>query len=105
MTQADIFHILDADAWTRAQQAGVHAPAELARDGFLHCCRRSQLGFVAARFFAGRAGMLVLRIDPSACPGELRWERSEPDQDSFPHLFGPVPIAAVRGVEPLDLLR
>lgn len=82
----------------------MHAPPELARFGFLHCCRESQLAFVLARHFAGRTGLLALEIDPARAGAELRWERSEPDQESFPHLLGPLPAAAVVGVRWVDEL-
>lgn len=63
---------------------------------FLHCCTEAQLPFVLARHFAGQTGLLVLRFDPAAVDGRIEWERSEPDQDPFPHLFGALPLAAVR---------
>ena len=99
-----LFHVLDAGAWEAAQAAGQHAPPELSRDGFLHCCTRAQLGFVARRHFAGRTGMLALRFRPEACAAPPEWVRSEPDQDPFPHLHGPIPLAAVVEVAALDTL-
>ena len=99
-----LFHVLDAAAWASAQAAGLHAPPELARDGFLHCCTRAQLGFVAARHFAGRSGMLALRFRPELCSATLEWVRSEPDQDPFPHLRGAVPVAAVVEVVAMETL-
>ena len=67
---------------------------------FLHCCTEAQLPFVLARHFgvqagAGRTGLLVLRFDPAAVEGRIEWERSEPDQEPFPHLFGALPLQAV----------
>ena len=97
-----LFHVLGAQAWEAAQAAGQHAPPELSRDGFLHCCTRAQLGFVARRHFAGRGGMLALQFRPEACGAPLEWVRSEPDQDPFPHLRGAIPIAAVVEVAPLE---
>ena len=97
-----IYHIITPSAWSDAQAAGVHAPPSLATDGFLHCCRESQVGFVAGRFFAGQDGLLLLGIDPATTGADLRWERSEPGEDTFPHLFGPVPVSAVRSVAPLE---
>jgi uncharacterized protein (DUF952 family) len=94
-----IYHIATQAAWGKALASGVHAPPSLSEAGFLHCCRESQIGFVLGRFFAGQTGLLVLGIDPAAITSEIRWERSEPDQDSFPHLFGPLPVGAVRTVE------
>ena len=61
---------------------------------FLHCCTEAQLPFVLARHFAGRTGLIVLRFDPAVIEGEIVWERSEPDQDPFPHLYGALPVAA-----------
>lgn len=70
------------------------AAERLAGDPFLHCCTEAQLGFVLARHFAGRSGLVVLRFDPACIEGEIRWERSEPGQDPFPHLYGALPVAA-----------
>ncbi len=61
---------------------------------FLHCCTEQQLPFVLARHFAGRTGLLVLRFDPAGVEGRVEWERSEPEQAPFPHLFGALPVAA-----------
>ncbi len=97
-----LFHVLSAEAWATAQAAGRHAPPELARDGFLHCCTRAQLGFVLARHFAGRGGMLAMRFRPELCGAAVEWVRSEPDQAPFPHLRGAVPVAAVVEVVGLD---
>ncbi len=62
---------------------------------FLHCCTQAQLPFVLARHFAGRTGLLLLRFDPAAVEGRIEWERSEPDQEPFPHLFGALPLEGV----------
>ncbi len=62
---------------------------------FLHCCTEAQLAFVLARHFAGRSGLQVLRFDPASVDGHILWERSEPDQDPFPHLYGTLSLASV----------
>ncbi len=99
-----LFHVLDAPAWAMAQASGRHAPPELSRDGFLHCCTRAQLRFVAGRHFAGRTGMLALRFRPGLCGAAVEWVRSEPDQAPFPHLRGAIPVAAVVEVAALEAL-
>jgi uncharacterized protein (DUF952 family) len=88
-------HVLTKTAWDAALQAGEHAPPELARDGFLHCCRPEQLEFVLARHFNGVANLLVIAFDPDLCSGAIQWVESEPDQPPFPHLFGPIRCIAV----------
>ena len=68
---------------------------------FLHCCTEAQLGFVLSRHFAGRTGLVILRFDPAAAQGRIEWERSEPDQEPFPHLYGAIPLDHATA-EPLD---
>ena len=62
---------------------------------FLHCCTEAQLPFVLSRHFAGRTGLVVLRFGPAAVEGRLEWERSEPDQEPFPHLYGALQLDTV----------
>ena len=94
-------HVATAAEWAEAQACGTYAPPVLERDGFLHCCTAAQLGFVLARHFTGRTGLVLLRFDPARTGAELRWERSEPDQDPFPHLYGALPLGAIEAVEVL----
>jgi uncharacterized protein (DUF952 family) len=72
------------------------AGASLLATPFLHCCTEAQLPFVLQMHFAGQTGLLVLRFDPADADGRIEWERSEPDQDPFPHLYGALPLAKVR---------
>jgi uncharacterized protein (DUF952 family) len=92
----ELHHVLTAAAWQAAQAAGAHAPPELARDGFLHCCTPAQLDFVLARHFSGATNLVVITFETDSVPAVLRWVNSEPDQPPFPHLYGPIPCAAVR---------
>ncbi len=75
------------------QQAVDAAAGWLGGEPFLHCCTEAQLSFVLGRHFAGRSGLLVVRFDPATVDGRIEWERSEPDQDPFPHLYGRLPLA------------
>jgi uncharacterized protein (DUF952 family) len=81
-------HVLDAAALADAGDRLVGEP-------FLHCCTEAQLAFVLARHFAGRSGLVVLRFDPASMPARIAWVRSEPDQDPFPHLYGPLMLDRV----------
>ena len=88
-------HVTTRTAWAEAQAEEVYAPAGLDVDGFLHCCTEAQLAFVLVRHFPAATGLLVLRFDPDRVGASIDWVRSEPDQDPFPHLNGPLPLAAV----------
>jgi len=44
----------------------------------------------------------LIAVDAGALGGALKWEPSR-DGDLFPHLYGVLPLAAVRWVKPLPL--
>jgi uncharacterized protein (DUF952 family) len=96
-----LLHVTSTEAWAEAQRSGLHAPAMLAQDGFLHLCTSAQLEYVLGRHFAGRTGLVLLHVDPAQLH-DLRWEVSEPGRDAFPHLYGPLPVAAVLRAEPVQ---
>lgn len=52
--------------------------------------------------FAGIRGLVLLEIDLARCPAEVRWENLEGGSELFPHLYGPVPAAAVISVQALS---
>ena len=105
MTGSELLrHVCPAAAWDAVVASGsvAYAPDSLARDGFLHLCTAAQLPFVLRRFFAGQAGLVALHIDAQPLQAVLRWERSEPGMDPFPHLYGALPVSAVITVEPIE---
>ncbi len=92
----ELHHVLTTAAWDAARATGRHAPPELDRDGFLHCCTPAQLPFVLRRHFADATDIFVLTFETKDVAAELRWVDSEPDQPPFPHLYGAIPCNAVR---------
>lgn len=98
---AALLHVTSIEAWDAAQRSGLHDPPMLAQDGFLHLCTAAQLAYVLGKHFAGRTGLTLLHVDASKLD-DLRWEVSEPGRDAFPHLYGPLPVAAVIRAEPIQ---
>ena len=48
-----------------------------------------------------RTDLVLLNIDPAALTDPVRWEPgvpTDPESMLFPHLYGPLPAAAVRSV-------
>ena len=72
------------------------------RDGFIHFSTAAQVGETAARHFAGAADLVLVAVDAQALDGALKWEVSR-GGDLFPHLYGVLPLAAVRWAKPLPL--
>jgi uncharacterized protein (DUF952 family) len=99
MTSAsDVLHISTPDAWAAAQQAGeVRAPS-LATEGFIHCSTRDQLAVTLDRHFRGSGPLVALVLDAERLGDALHWDESYPGEH-FPHVYGPIPLAAVLAVE------
>jgi uncharacterized protein (DUF952 family) len=98
-----IYKICERAAWEEARLEGAFrgSGADL-RDGFIHFSTAIQLRDTAARHFAGLSNLLLIAVDPDALGGRLKWEISR-GGDLFPHLYGPLPIAAVLWAKPLPL--
>ncbi len=96
-----IYKIVSAAEWSDAEltQVFVGSAADR-RDGFIHLSTGSQVRGTAARHFAGQDDLRLVVVSPAAL--DIRWEPSR-DGALFPHLYGPLPLAAVRAVHVLRL--
>jgi uncharacterized protein (DUF952 family) len=98
-----IYKICENALWREAERAGLFRGAPVdARDGFIHFSTAAQVRETAARHFAGAADLMLIAVEASALGGALRWEVSR-GGDLFPHLYGPLPLAAVLWAKPLPL--
>jgi uncharacterized protein (DUF952 family) len=98
-----IYKICENALWREAERAGLFRGAPVdARDGFIHFSTAAQVRETAARHFAGAADLMLIAVEAAALGGALRWEVSR-GGDLFPHLYGPLPLAAVRWAKPLPL--
>jgi uncharacterized protein (DUF952 family) len=100
-----LYRIAEPADWQHAQQTGFFASADLAAEGFIHSSEQHQILETARRYYAGRAGLVLLEWDEDtlAAAGvrvEREWVPSR--QEHFAHVFGPLPLAAVRRVWPFD---
>jgi uncharacterized protein (DUF952 family) len=103
MAEALIFHMCRAEEWRRAEADGRYSgSAQDAADGFIHFSTASQVAESAAKHRAGQAGLVLVAADPGALGPALRWEPSRGGA-LFPHLYGALPLGAVRWVRDLPL--
>jgi len=96
-----LVHICGAQEWRAAQQDGELQPESLTVNGFVHLSTPEQVHLPANRLYAGRTDLVLLRIDPARLSSPVRWEPgvpTDPDAMVFPHLYGPLPVAAVISV-------
>ena len=98
-----IYKITPEVPWRAAERAGQFAGAAVdLADGFIHFSTATQARETAARHFAGQAGLLLVTVEADALGPALRWEPSR-GGELFPHLYAPLPMAAVREVSALPL--
>ncbi|HXT01308.1 MAG TPA: DUF952 domain-containing protein [Elusimicrobiota bacterium] len=96
---AYIYRIVTEAEWEAARARGVYEGSEHdRRDGFIHFSTAGQLRETAEKHYAGRSGLLLLTVEVAALTAPLKWEVSRGGA-LFPHLYGPLPTAAVRGAE------
>ena len=98
-----IYKICDAVAWRAAERAGefAGAPVDLA-DGYIHFSAADQVAETAAKHFAGQRELVLVAVDADALDPALKWEPSRGGA-LFPHLYGTLPLHAVRWTKPLPL--
>jgi uncharacterized protein (DUF952 family) len=93
-----IFHITSAHEADRATGSGTYVPEAFHVDGFVHCSYRHQLVEVANRHFAGRTGLVLMEIDRGKLACKVVDENLEGGAELYPHVYGPLPMAAVVGI-------
>ena len=96
MSEALIYKIAGEDEWRAAERAAVYAGSVAdRRDGFIHLSTAVQLEETARRHFAGRTDLLLITVATDGL--DIRWEPSRGGA-LFPHLYGVLPLSAVRAV-------
>ena len=108
-----VYHLTPRSDFLGGIQGALYSPPRLQLDGFVHCATRHVLLSVAGDYFAGLAEpLLVLEIEPARLGAELRYEAPAPiagggtehlrNATLFPHVYGPIDLAAISGVGVLE---
>ena len=89
------YKIVAAEEWRAAVAEGRYegSTVDLA-DGYIHMSTGEQLVETARRHYAGRDDLMLLTVDLTRFGADLVWEPSR-GGDLFPHLYAPLPVAAV----------
>lgn len=98
-----ILHIAEPAEWAAAVASTeqLYTAPSLIREGFIHCSTSAQLLGSAERHFPDDDELVVIVIDAERAGAPLVFEDSYGSGTEFPHLYGPVPVAAVSTVAPL----
>jgi uncharacterized protein (DUF952 family) len=98
-----IYKICAMPQWAQAQRNGAFrgSAADLA-DGYIHFSTAAQVADTAAKHFAGMSDLVLVAVAAEDLGDALKWETSRGGA-LFPHLYGPLPLTAVRWVQALRL--
>ncbi len=99
MTEERIFHIAGRAEWEDARASGRYRAASLRTEGFIHFSTARQWPRVLRERFRGGGDLVLLEVDVARLSAPLRYE--DADGDSFPHLYGELPVEAVVAVHAL----
>ena len=98
-----IYHMCRTDEWQTAQETGIYpGSSQDQADGFIHFSTKQQVWTSAAKHRRGQDGILLLSVETSQLGTALKWEPSRGGA-LFPHLYGPLAVAAVIDATPLPL--
>ncbi len=98
-----IFHICRREEWAAARAAGCYGGSSQDRaDGFIHFSDAAQVAASAAKHRAGQDGLVLLTVEAATLGDALKWEPSRGGA-LFPHLYGDLPLTAVRRIDDLPL--
>lgn len=103
MAATVVYKILSSVEWAAAQRHGAFDGSAADRaDGYIHLSAAGQVVETAERHFAGQTDLKLLAVDAAALGDRLRWEPARGGR-RFPHLYGPLPVAAVLSAHDLPL--
>ena len=91
------YKILTSEQWAQFQADGVFygAPVDLA-DGYIHMSAADQLPDTLDKHFGGQTALVIAEVDLAVLGDSIKWEASRGGA-LFPHIYGPLPMAAVTG--------
>lgn len=93
-----IYHIAKREDWEKAQTETFYFPAAFFKEKFIHFSTRTQLIDTANRLFRGHTDLCLLIVDTTGLEQLIRYENLEGGEMLFPHLYGKLPVNAVRKV-------
>jgi uncharacterized protein (DUF952 family)/ribosomal protein S18 acetylase RimI-like enzyme len=96
-----LVHLVEPAQWRAALARGAVRPPSLDAVGFVHLSTPEQVHVPARALHPGRRDLVLLVVDPARLTDPVRFEPGRPEDPAgmrFPHLYGPLPVAAVVAV-------
>ena len=96
-----IYHVVTEPNWQNALQQGFYEADSLAKEGFIHTSKATQVAGVLERYYQGQSNLLLLHIEEEKLTAPLKYELAPSDNEEFPHIYGKLNLNAVTKVENL----
>ena len=94
-----VFHLTTPRVWAAAKEAGVYTTSTrgrtLEQEGFIHCSEAHQVEGVRRFWFDDLDDLVVLEIETDLLTSPWRSEQLAGADEPYPHVYGPVDLAAV----------
>lgn len=94
-----IYHSALTEQWEDGKSAGEYRQSTrevtLEQEGFIHCSYLHQLERTLNKYYKDVERIELLEIDPALVKSEIIDELAPAAGQSFPHIYGPISIAAV----------
>jgi uncharacterized protein (DUF952 family) len=106
---AVVYHLALRDEWAEAVASpdGQYRRSTLGQSldevGFVHCSKPHQAPIIADLVYRGRDDVVLLTVDTSKVPSSIVVENFDGGAETFPHIYGPLPVAAVVREQPVPL--
>lgn len=97
-----IYHVTTRPEWEAAKQQGRYVAPSLQTEGFIHCSTEHQVAGVLQRYFANVPDRVKLTLDTDKLTSKLQFDLAPSVGEEFPHIYGPINMDAVVGVEEVD---
>ena len=98
-----MLHVASREDLAHARESGRYRSPSLDTEGFVHCCDPDQLAGVVARYYRDVDDLVLLEIAPDALDVELVRENTAGGDERFPHVYGSIPLDAVRAIREFGL--
>lgn len=98
-----VYKVVPEAIYRAETRGGVFAGAGIDKaDGYIHLSTAAQLGETLSLHFRGQGDLLLIAVRTRDLGAALLWEPSRGGQ-LFPHLYGPLPLAAVAWTAPVSV--
>jgi len=98
-----LVHIVKKQEIKVILERGKIEPSSPGNSLFVHCCLPNQVDGVLEKWFSGENDLYAVEIDSNSLSSKVVFENLEGGEELFPHIYGDVPIKAVKNHYPVKI--